>query len=162
MYFVGQYWADKKFLANKFSCPRQSLRLAVGLPLSVMSEVLQKDSWGGNCGLNLPSWSWSQRRPALRAPGGLWSQSPVQSLLFSPTPSLASATEANPRRTSWAGRLLYLPPQPWGRHCLPVCEKLEESKALAHKVGFAENTVPTGWEGSLGPSRFLRVGSGFE
>lgn len=43
MYFVGQYWADKRFLANKFSCPRQSLRLAVGLPLSVMSEVLQKE-----------------------------------------------------------------------------------------------------------------------
>lgn len=43
MYLLVSTGLTKIFLANKFSCLRQSLLLAVGPPLSVSSEVLQ---WG--------------------------------------------------------------------------------------------------------------------
>lgn len=135
MYFVGQYWADKGFLANKFSCPRQSLRLAVGLPLSVMSEVLQKEL--------LRRERWTQftllvlvpKEPSSQSTSGDF-QSPetnaVSALLSWPTivppapalrKALASQSEA---------RVKSLGPQGW------VCRK-----HCSHRVGV----------GGLGPDR---------
>lgn len=41
MYFVGQYWADERFLANKFSCPRQSLLWQLAF-LCLLYQVFQR------------------------------------------------------------------------------------------------------------------------